>query len=493
MAEQAPETQLINTGDVDHPTPISQAILDGYAPGQELYMFKDYPQFTAQELANYQGQSYTHIFDRVTQKLLGSAMPADFLSAAAEAAYSPDKFDFDPEDQNLRFTELESGITVVGLSDGPTAAFKDMAMQPFALWTEHLLKETGGEQTILFSTSGDTGPAALEAFGGIDNVEMIGMFPGKGHGNVSEFQRSQMIERGQPDNIHVLEVPGDFTYANDLQMDAEQVFDLGAVNSANIARIIAQIPYHVASYVKAIERNELLIGDPVDLSIPSGNFGNAMSAILAKRMGVPIRNIIVATNENNTLDTFLKTGVYEKWEEMFTTDSPAQDIKRSSNIWRAFNMMFANDPEKQAQFYQTWKKEGKADINEIGVDDHTVLDGIASATITSAQRTRAIRDIRLDSRGKTMIDPHTANGVAAVFETGLWTPNQGVPMLAMETAKPFKFDETMMRILGATAERPERFRYVEARAANLAIASVANKRQLFSYLRNHTGAQPKST
>jgi len=488
MAEQLLEPMLVNTGDDSNPVSVGQAILDGYAPDNELYTFSEYPQITAEELTGLSGESYAAIFYTVTKKLLGSAMPDEVLRSTADIAYSLDNFDLDEDDHNLRFTTLPSGIHVVGLSDGPTGAFKDMAMQPFARWMSHLQAETGKPLTILLSTSGDTGPAALNAFGGLANTEIINMLPEAG---VSAFQWSQMAELANTEGIHVLEVGGDFSYINDLHMEADLAYDLGSVNSVNIARIIAQVPYYAASYIKAVEREGLQIGDPVDVSVPSGNFGNALSAIIARKMGVPLRKIIVATNENNTLDTLMSTGVF-KLSEFQHTDSSAQDVRMPSNVWRYFAMAFGNDPEKIGQVYHKLKEFGSVAMSEIGVVDTGLNEGILSATISAAQRRQTIRYIYDTSKKRIMIDPHTANGVAAITQLGVGVRDKDIPVLSMETAKPFKFNETMESILGVVPPRPERFQGLEEQQAGTILTKIANATELLAYLRDHTKAKPKS-
>lgn len=486
MAEQLTEPVLVNTGDASNPVPLSQAILEGYAPGNELYTFKDYPQFTPEELEDLRGKSYADIFYSVSKKLLGSALPDDVLRLTADEAYALDNFDFDESDGNLRFITLPSGLQIAGLSDGPTGAFKDMAMQVFARWMSYLQARTGNPLTILLATSGDTGPAALHAFGGLPNTEIIAMLPEAG---VSAFQRAQMAELDGKKGIRVLEVAGDFSYINDLHMAADLAYDLGAVNSVNIARIVAQVPYYVASYLKAVDRAELQVGDPVDVSVPSGNFGNALSAIIARKMGVPLRNIIVATNENNTLDTLIRTDVF-KLTDSQRTDSSAQDVRMPSNIWRYFAMAFGNDPEKISQVYRRLGEYGSVALSDIGIVNTDFNDGLMSATVTAAHRHRTMQEVYQASGCRIMIDPHTANGVAAVEQLGAFK-DPSVPMLAMETAKPFKFNETMLAVLGVLPPRPERFQGLEQRMAGKVLTRIADTPELLAYLRDHTKAQPR--
>lgn len=484
MLEQLVEPELINTGDVNNPVPVSQAILEGYAPDTELYAYAEYPQITPGELAGLAGEDYQTVFYSVTKRLLGDAIPDEVLRATAQEAYSPENFDF--EDGNLRLTTLPSGIHVVGLSDGPTAAFKDMAMQPLARWMSYLQGEKGDPLTILLSTSGDTGPAALKAFGGLENTEIINLLPKEG---VSPFQWAQMAELGEQEGIHVLEMGGGFGDLNKIQMEVNSEFDLGTVNSVNIARIIAQVPYYVASYLEAIELEGKQVGDPVDVSIPSGNFGNALSAIIAREMGVPFRNIIVATNENNTLDNMFKTGEFSVAPYRHT-DSSAQDIDMPSNVWRYFGMMFGNDPEKIGQVYRTLQDVGFVSLKDVGIENPDVLENVMSSSVTRLQRMHAIRDTYCHSDGEIILDPHTANGVAAINK--LWANDPDVPMLSMETAKPFKFDSAIFHALGIKPPRPARFEGVEARQRGKRLGQVANREELLAYIAEHTHAKSRA-
>lgn len=479
------EPLLINTGDLDNPVPISQAILDGYAPGSELYNFQTFPEFSEAELRTMQDQPYASVFYTVTKKLLGNAMPDEVLRSTAEEAYSPDNFDFE-EDGSLRFTTLPNGIHIVGLSDGPTGAFKDMAMQPFARWMSYLQAQKGDPLTILLSTSGDTGPAALNAFSGLPNTEIINMMPNQG---VSPFQWAQMAEiQGQP-GVHVLEVEGDFSYINDIQIKADLAYDLSAVNSVNIARIIAQIPYYFASYLKATQLNGGEVGDHVDVSIPSGNFGNALSGIIARKMGLPLRNLIIAPNENNTLDAVINDGTF-KLADSVRTDSSAQDVRMPSNVWRYFGMLYGNDPQKVAAVYQQLTTQGTVNLSELGITDESIRRNTRASTVTAAGRAAMIRFVYVETDGGVIIDPHTANGLAAIQQLGAHDPS--VPMLSMETAKPFKFDAIIEEILGVKPPRPDRFVGLEESQQGKRLARIWDDTDLLEYLGFNTRAKTKA-
>lgn len=485
MYEKLKEPALVNTGDITNPTPVSQAILDGYAPDTELYAYAEYPQIEEGELEELRGADYKTVFYKISSKLLGGSIPSEVQKTTAEEAYAPENFDLN-EDGNLRLTKLPSGEYAVGLSDGPTGAFKDMAMQPFARWMSWLQQEKGDPLTIMLSTSGDTGPAALEAFSGLSNTEIIAMLPKEG---VSLFQWAQMAEANERKGVHVLEFPGDFSYINDQHMAADSVYDLSTVNSVNIARLIAQVPYYVASYLKATELEGREIGDPVDVSVPSGNFGNALSAIIARKMGLPIRNILVATNENDSLHDLFEHGVYKKQLEATQTDSSAQDVKNPSNAWRYFFMLFGNDPAKVSVMFEEFDAGRTVAIDEMGVEDESVREGVISATISRRERASVIRDIYWGSNSRIIIGPHTANGIAAIKKLRARDPD--VPMLSMETEKPFKFNEAMMNILGIHPPRPERFQGLEQRQKHKKLVQIADKIDLLNYLREHTKAKPK--
>lgn len=483
MVEQLKEPMLINTGDVDHPVTVAHGIEAGYAPDNELYTFAEWPEFTRQELKGLQGKNYATVFYGVTKKLLGNSIPDAVQRRIAAEAYSHDNFDFD-EDGNLRVIELPSGMRMFGLSDGPSGSFKDKAMAGFIPWSDYI--SHGRPRTYLNDSTGDTASAGQAACSRFPNIELVVQRP---KGGVSPFQDAQMKQYAAefPDRMHVLDVVGGFSYANDLHMEADLVYDLGAINSANIARIIAQQAYHVFAYLKSIELDGKEIGDPVDMFIQSGNFGNASAAIIAARkMGLPLGNIYVVTNENNTLDIFFRDHVLRKFDKELPTTSSAQDIANPSNLWRYMFMLYGNDPEKQKITYDMWKEFGSVAIDNVGVVDETLRKGVISKTVYHHQREAATKQTFKDTNGQVILDPHTANVVAAFMDLQV-----GGHPIGYETAKPFKFDIPIKRTLGVVATRPLKYEGLEERYGGMEVPKIANKEDLFAYLDEHTQAKRK--
>ena len=474
------EMMLAHTGDGSNQTPISQAILNGYAKDSpnaegELYTLREYPELTVEELTALQGAPYSEVFHLVTRKFLADCIDEATLRHIATSTYVPDLFDFD--NGRLQLQTTPSGVYVVGLSDGPTGAFKDMAMQPFARWVEAIRTRKGltNQLSILLSTSGDTGPAALSAFGGRKNIQMIAMFPDHG---VSEFQRAQMVGAHNGSDVHALEVESDFSGINDIHMAANIVYDLGAVNSVNIARLLAQVPYHVASYLQVIEAEGKAIGDPVDVAIPSGNFGNGLAAIIARKMGLPIRNIIIATNENDTLERFFNHQEFSPNSTTVPTDSSAQDITMPSNIWRYLAMVFDNDTDKVAAVYQQLRATGSVDMHQFGVMRPELVAGITAVRVDSLGRKATMQVVFSDSGKTMMIDPHTANAVRAAEASR----HDGVPIVAYETAKPFKFPDSIQAATGELPTVPSRFQNVVADAAGKQVPHIQSEADVLDYL-----------
>jgi threonine synthase len=490
MSEVLLEPQLINTGDVDNPVPVSQAMLGGYAPGGELYSFETFPQISIEELEGLQGKSLPEISYFMVDKLMGGTLPPSELKEVIDEAYSPDNFDLDPRDNNIQFTKLHNGTLMADLSAGPTASYKDMPMQPLSRAMSKVQKRLHDLYlTIVTITSGDTGRAVLEGLSVVNNIGTVAIM----QKNISPFQRSDMARMHDPGNdMHVLQYKGDFSKLNEVHMEANKHFDLGAMNSVNIGRLIFQIGYEAALYLKAAELADVEIGTPIDISKQTGNFGHGLSSIFAREMGIPWGDIILGNDENDTTYQLFEHGTVVRQGDR-ETDSSAQNIGNPSNMWRYFLTLFGNDPEKIRRVYDIYENEGRVALSKIGIENQSVYKDVLAARIDAAERTAITREVYEMNGGKIIIDPHTANGVAAIEKLKAeGRLDKKRPKVAVETARAYKFDDITEKRLGVAAGRPTRYIGLEEKYAGLALPEIYNYEDLERYLKEYTQVQSKS-
>ncbi|MEQ1659681.1 MAG: threonine synthase, partial [Hylemonella sp.] len=353
--------------------------------------------------------------------------------------------------------KLENGVQLEALSNGPTLAFKDMAMQLLGNLFEYELARRGEQLNILGATSGDTGSAAEYAMRGKQGVRVFMTSP---HGRMSPFQQAQMFSL-QDANIHNLAVKGVFDDCQDIvkavsnDLDFKRQYKIGTVNSINWARLVAQVVYYFAGYFQATKSNT----EKVDFTVPSGNFGNVCAGHVARMMGLPIERLVVATNENDVLDEFFRTGVYRVRGSADTheTSSPSMDISKASNFERfVFDLLGRDGAKVKALFGEQLGKSGRFDLSaEPAFALARSRYGFVSGKSTHADRLATIRDTW--ERFGVMIDTHTADGVKVAREH----LQPGVPMIVLETALPIKFAATIVEALGREPERPARFEGIE--------------------------------
>ncbi len=421
------------------PQPFCDILLEGLAPDGGLTLPEALPKLDAATLESWRGLDYADLAARVLGLFIDDIAPAD-LSRMTRAAYAPDVF---PRIAPVK--PLRPGLSLLGLSEGPTLAFKDMAMQFLGQVFEHVLAQRGQTLNILGATSGDTGSAAEYALRGKRGVAVFMLSP---HGRMSAFQRAQMYSL-QDANIHNIAVRGVFDECQDIvkalagDLDFKSAHRLGAVNSINWARIAAQVVYYVWGWLRATQGP----GQPVSFAVPSGNFGNILAGHIAREMGVPIRRLVLATNENNVLEEFFRTGVYRPRaaSQTHATSSPSMDISRASNFERFVFDLVGRDPVRVRALMEELRATGRFDLSALR-PSFTERYGFVAGASTHADRLRTIRDIRRETG--VLIDPHTADGVKVALEH----LEDGVPMLVLETALPAKFAET---IVEATGEAPE--------------------------------------
>ena len=448
---------LSTRGHADKPE-FCDILLGGLAPDGGLYLPEQYPQISAAELAEWRELPYAALALRLLQKFV-SDIPACDLKSIADRTYTSrvyrycrtgcDAGDITP------LTTLESGFHLLELSNGPTLAFKDMAMQLLGNLFEYVLAKRGEEINILGATSGDTGSAAEYAMRGKKGVRVFMLSP---DGKMSAFQRAQMYSL--PDeNIHNIAIRGMFddcqdivkAVSNDAAFKAQ--YKIGAVNSINWARVAAQVIYYFKGYFAATTRND----EQVSFCVPSGNFGNICAGHIARMMGLPIRRLVLATNENDVLDEFFRTGVYRprKTAETFVTSSPSMDISKASNFERFVFDLVGRDAAMVRELWAKVDAGGSFDLRDTPFMARLPEFGFVSGRSTHADRLQTIRDVW--ARHGTLIDTHTADAVKVAREH----QEAGVPMIVLETAQPVKFAETIQEALGREPDRPGDFVGIE--------------------------------
>jgi threonine synthase len=422
-------------------------LLEGLAPDGGLYLPASYPKIDDATLTRWRGLAYADLAFEILSLYIDD-IPADDLRAICRRVYTKQIFG---TEAITPLKPLEPGVSLVALSNGPTLAFKDMAMQLLGALFEYELARKGQTLNILGATSGDTGSAAEYAMRGKRGIRVFMLSP---NGRMSPFQQAQMFSL-QDDNIHNIAVDGVFDDCQDIvkavgnDLAFKRARKIGTVNSINWARLVAQVVYYFAAYFQATKTNN----EQVDVAVPSGNFGNICAGHVARSMGLPINKLVCATNENDVLDEFFRTGRYRPrgGAETLETSSPSMDISKASNFERfVFDLLGRDGAKTKSLFTGNGFELGAAEFARL--KDY----GFVSGRSTHADRLATIRDVA--ARCGTVIDTHTADGVKVAREHA--TP--GVPMLVLETALPAKFAATIVEALGHEPERPPGFEGIEA-------------------------------
>ena len=457
-----------------------QILLEGLAPDGGLYLPETYPQVNTATLARMRlalkDQGYAALAYEVLSLYIDD-IPADDLRALCAKTYTAEVFG---TREIVPLKKLEDGVCLEALSNGPTLAFKDMAMQLLGNLFEYELARRGEQLNILGATSGDTGSAAEYAMRSKQGVRVFMLSP---YGRMSAFQQAQMFSL-MDENIHNIAIEGVFDDCQDIVKNVsndhafKQQFKIGTVNSINWARLLAQVVYYFAGYFQATQNDS----QRVSFSVPSGNFGNVCAGHVARQMGLPIDRLIVATNENDVLDEFFRTGVYRVRgsADTFETSSPSMDISKASNFERFVFDLLGRDGARVADLFgPQLARQGRFDVSAdpAFAQAHTRY-GFVSGKSTHANRLTTIRDT-FERFGLT-IDPHTADGLKVAREQRV--PGQTVVIL--ETALPIKFAETMREALGRDPERPAQFDGIESLPKRV-LVMPANTEQVKSFVRAH--------
>lgn len=424
----------------------SDVLLEGLAPNGGLAVPEALPHLSADDLERLRPLSYPELATEIIG-LFATDIPREDLARLTAAAYGGGKF---AASEIVPLHEIGDGLTLVGLSEGPTLAFKDMAMQFLGEALEYVLAKRGRALNVVGATSGDTGSAAEHALRGRDRVAVFMLSP---QGRMSPFQRAQMYSL-HDENVHNIAVEGVFDDCQNLvkrlngDLDFKRAHSIGAVNSINFGRISAQIVYYVWAWLRTTDAVLPAGRAPfqVSFAVPSGNFGNILSGHYARTMGVPISRLVLATNENNVLDEFFRTGHYRPRgaADTLATSSPSMDVSRASNLERFVFDLLGRDAERTAAAWRELDKTSEIDLST-ELSRFEAEFGIVSGTSTHADRLATIRTVH-DRTGVT-IDPHTADGVKVALDQ----PGE-VPMLVLETAKPAKFADLIEQALRTPVE-----------------------------------------
>jgi len=434
----------------------TEILLGGLAPDGGLYLPEEYPQVTRAELDAWRDLSYADLAFAVLSKF-ATDIPADDLKAILDKTYTAEVYSNGRADSDFSqitpLRKLDNNVYLLELSNGPTLAFKDMAMQLLGNLFEYALDKQHAELNILGATSGDTGSAAEYAMRGKRGIRVFMLSP---NGKMSAFQRAQMYSLQDP-NIYNIAINGMFDDAQDMVKAVSNdhaykaAHKIGTVNSINWGRVSAQIVYYFKGYFAATKSND----EEVAFSVPSGNFGNICAGHIARMMGLPIGQLILATNENDVLDEFFRTGIYRPrgTAHTYETSSPSMDISKASNFERFVYDLVGRDGAKVREFWT--KVDAGAAPDEAAFDiKHTAYwnalpkFGFASGKSTHLDRLKTIREL-WEEYG-VMVDTHTADGL----KVGLEQRRPGLPLICLETALPAKFAETIREALGREPERP---------------------------------------
>lgn len=444
----------------------SEAILQGLATDGGLYVPTQFPDLHL-DFAKLATQTYQEVAEFILQAFL-TDFTAEEIKACVAGAYD-EKFD----DPVIAPLEKKGDSYYLELFHGPTFAFKDLALSilPYLTTTAAKKNQVEKEIVILTATSGDTGKAAMAGFADVPGTRIIVFYPEKG---VSKIQETQMVtQKGA--NTHVIAVKGNFDDAqsavkvmfNDAELKeklAKNNQQFSSANSMNIGRLLPQVVYYVYTYAQLVKGNEITIGEPINVSVPTGNFGNILAAYYAKKIGVPINQLICASNTNNVLTDFFATGEYNRKRPFYLTTSPSMDILVSSNLERLIYHLSGDDAKQTKEWMDALLADGQYQISSTMLAELAEFYGAFATekeveeTITSVFKEEAYA-----------IDPHTAvaKSVATKYQEEQGSP---LKMVVISTASPYKFPRTVVEAITGRVSEVDDFTLVHQLEALTGIA-----------------------
>lgn len=433
------------------PKTFSEILLTGLSPDGGLAIPEKYPKIDTDQLKTWRNLSYQSLAFEIFLCFIDD-IPSNDLRDIVNRTYSSASFG-SPEITPLK--TLEPGLHILGLSNGPTLAFKDIAMQLLGNLFEYTLGKTGAELNILGATSGDTGSSAEYAMRSKHGVRVFMLSP---LGKMSRFQTAQMFSL-QDKNIFNIAIRGVFDDCQDIVKAVsndhgfKQKYHIGTVNSINWARIVAQIVYYFKGYFAATRSNN----EQVSFAVPSGNFGNICAGHVARMMGLPVKHLILATNENDVLDEFFRRGIYRPraTTEIQHTSSPSMDISKASNFERFVYDLAGRDAIKVKELWRAVDKGQAFDLSTTPLWKKIKDFGFLSGSSNHGARIATIRKIY--QQYNVLVDTHTADGL----KVGLEYRENGIPLICLETALPAKFAESIAEATGHEPERPAGYKNIE--------------------------------
>ncbi len=446
-----------STRDKENVVTASQAILQGLAVDGGLYVPTQLPAFQLdfQQLAN---QSYQEIAEKILQGFLADFTPAE-IKACVKAAYD-EKF----STPTIAPVVKKGNDYYLELFHGPTFAFKDLALSilPYLLTTSAKKNQSDKEIVILTATSGDTGKAAMAGFMDVPHTKIIVFYPENG---VSKIQEKQMVTQ-KGENTFVVAVKGNFDDAqtavkamfNNEELKArlaQNKMQFSSANSMNIGRLVPQIVYYVYTYAQLVKQGEIQIGEKINVSVPTGNFGNILAAYYAKKIGVPINRLICASNDNKVLTDFFATGEYNKNRPFYLTTSPSMDIVVSSNLERLIYHLTGNDPQQTKDFMLSLTTQGNYQISPAMMAE---LAEFYSDFATEAEVEQGI--LATFTNEEYVIDPHTAVAERVLRKYQKETKDDTKSVI-ISTASPYKFPRTVVDALTKEPQSSDDFALVQ--------------------------------
>ena len=436
----------------------SEVLLSGLAPDGGLYLPEKYPLLTKDDLNLMRSMTYSDLAFFIFSKFIDD-IPSSDLKKIVEKTYTKEIYGFNRKDQKSEditpTLKLESNLHLLSLSNGPTIAFKDIAMQFLGNIFEYLLVKQKKTLNILGATSGDTGSAAEYAMRGKQGIKVFMLSPNE---RMSPFQAAQMYSL-KDDNIFNIAIKGVFDDCQDIvkavsnDLEFKKRNKIGAVNSINWGRILAQIVYYFKGYFDVTHSNE----ESVDFTVPTGNFGNICAGHVARMMGLPIRKLVVATNENDVLDEFFKTGVYAPRgsDKTYLTSSPSMDISKASNFERFMFDVFNRDADILRHH---WEQVDGGGSFKLSSELFAKISNFGFVSSSSKHTNRIALIKKFYEDYDVIIDTHTADGLKAALDHF----DSSIPMLVLETALPIKFEKSIFEAIGKYPERPKQLQNIES-------------------------------